>query len=64
MSVRRYPCRWCGDLTEGSDEYVLCSHCFREVEARGIVMVRPWDAAAHSPITPDIEARLRKLLDG
>jgi hypothetical protein len=63
MSVRRFPCRWCRDLTEGVDEYILCDGCFGEVERRGMVAVTPWDDAAHSPITPALEASLRKLLD-
>jgi hypothetical protein len=64
MSVRSFPCRWCGDLTEGVDEWVLCPPCFRELERRGIVMVKPRDDLVHTPITPAIEARLRKLLEG
>jgi hypothetical protein len=63
MSVRRFPCRWCLDLTEGVDEYLLCAGCFRELEQRGVVYVSPRDATAQSPISPDVEASLRRLLD-
>jgi hypothetical protein len=64
MSVRRFPCRWCGDLTEGLDLYVLCDPCQHELAWRGVVMVTPFDGAVNSPMTPEVEARLRKLLDG
>jgi hypothetical protein len=63
MSVRRFPCRWCGDLAEGVDFYVLCDPCQHELARRGVVMVRPHDDALNSPMAPALEAQLRKLLD-
>jgi hypothetical protein len=63
MSVRSFRCRWFGDLTDGVDEWVLCLRCFQELERLGVVVLDPWDHLMHAPITPDVEARLRKLLD-
>jgi hypothetical protein len=62
MPASRYPCRACGLLTEGVDTYVICSACTLDFEMRYREAVR--DGVQHlPPITGDIEARLRRLLD-
>jgi hypothetical protein len=62
MAVSRYPCRVCGQPTEGMDTYVVCSGCLLRVEMRS--KERDGDGVDHlSPITGETEARLRKLLD-
>lgn len=63
MSVQRFPCRVCGSLTSGVDSYVVCSDCLRDFERRFNGDVKPHDEIAHAHITPEVEARLRKLLD-
>jgi hypothetical protein len=62
MAVSRYPCRVCGQLTEGVDTYVVCSGCLLRVEMRS--RERVGDGVQHLPrIAGETEARLRKRLD-
>lgn len=57
-----FPCRACGLPTEGVDTYVICSDCALDFELR--FGDARHDGAKHlAPITGDIEARLRQLLD-
>jgi len=63
MSVRRFPCRVCGSLTSGADSYVVCADCLGEVELRFSEGVNSNDEFAHAPIPPEVEAKLRKLLN-
>ena len=62
MSVRWYPCRWCGDSAAGLDIYLLCAACLTELQARG-VLVRLRDMAVNAHLTPSEEANVRRLLD-
>jgi hypothetical protein len=67
MAVPRYPCRSCGQLTEGEDAYVVCVGCLEELEAAAQAD-RTWrpieDDIVAAPLAPhEVEARLRKLLD-
>jgi hypothetical protein len=66
MGVSRYPCRVCGRATWGEDRYVVCEGCLTDLE---VSPARPAPAergeAAGMPLSPDeVEARLRRLLDG
>jgi hypothetical protein len=67
MAVSRFPCRSCGQPTEGEDAYVVCAGCLEELDAaaeydRGR---RPGeDDVVATPLAPhEVEAQLRKLLD-
>jgi hypothetical protein len=62
MSVRWFPCRWCGESAAGVDTYVLCAACLAELQARG-VLARPPEKSVHVPLTPREEANVRRLLD-
>ena len=72
MTPSRFPCRLCGQSTDGVDAYVVCADCAAEYEryAGG----RPGDDGRWSyppPTGPaglplsagEVEASLRKLLD-
>ena len=62
MAVSRYPCRVCAQFTEGVDTYVVCSGCLTRFEMR--FRERVGDGVDHlPPVTGDVEARLRRLLD-
>jgi hypothetical protein len=63
MNVRWYACRVCGGSTAGEDSYVVCSDCLKHYEQRPRVNFQDYDEAAHAPISPEVEAHLRKLLD-
>jgi hypothetical protein len=68
MPARRFPCRVCGASTDGVDTYVVCADCLRDFDTgrrTGVVLrnVRPYDALAHARMTPEDEARVRRLLD-
>jgi hypothetical protein len=63
MSVRWYACRVCGGSTAGEDSYVVCSDCLKHYEQRPRATFRDYDEVAQAPISPEVEARLRKLLD-
>jgi hypothetical protein len=63
-----FPCRVCGTSTEGEDTYVVCVDCLRDYDngirtGMRIDSVRLYDELAHAPLTPEDEARLRKLLE-
>ena len=70
MHSSRYPCRVCGQATDGLDTYVICLDCAEEYELRsdGPVKDRP-DAAPSAalsghPLSDDEKLeRLRALLD-
>jgi hypothetical protein len=68
MGPLSFPCRVCGQPTDGLDTYVVCADCVHDFESghrTGMVLknVRPYDALAHAPLTPEDEARVRRLLD-
>jgi len=67
MAVSRYPCRSCGQPTEGEDAYVVCTGCLEEIEAEARheeIRHAADDEYVPEPLAPhEIEARLRKLLD-
>jgi hypothetical protein len=63
MGVRWSPCRVCGDATAGEDSYVICGDCALDFAERCLGTRKPADDLARAPITPEIEAQLRKLLD-
>ena len=70
MHSSRYPCRVCGQATDGLDTYVICFDCAEEYELRsdGPVTGRP-DALPSAaltthPLSDDEKLeRLRALLD-
>lgn len=73
MYVSRFPCRACGQSTEGEDTYVVCSRCLAELEPPSGQYAQeqetwhrsPPGGAMHVPLAPDeVEARVKKLLDG
>jgi hypothetical protein len=63
MDESWFPCRWCGDTTAGVDSYVVCADCVRDFELRVSADTSAYDDTAQAPIAPEVEARLRKLLD-
>jgi hypothetical protein len=67
MAVSRFPCRSCGQPTEGVDPYVVCSWCLDELEAAARHAELQWAADDDFVVTPlaphEVEARLRRLLD-
>lgn len=72
MAASRFPCRVCGQSTEGVDVYVVCSDCVAEYEQRahdgladgGRSPQLPPTRSTQPPLTArEVEARLRRLLD-
>jgi len=72
MTPSRFPCRLCGQSTEGVDAYVVCSDCVAEYEQYAaerlggddrMPFVPPADPVALPLTAGEMEARLRKLLD-
>ena len=72
MTPSRFPCRVCGQSTEGVDVYVVCSDCVAEYEQRaserlgddGRSPSLPSAGHVPQPLTAgEVEASLRKLLD-
>lgn len=72
MSIKRYPCRICGRSTDGADTYVVCAECADEYDrltdlAGASVFVTPSvvppDLSCPEPMSPEVEAWLRRLLD-
>jgi hypothetical protein len=63
MTARRYPCFICHDFTEGADEYAVCRDCLRKIDREAAATRRQRDTLVYSPITPEVEAQLRRLLD-
>ena len=72
MAASRFPCRVCGQSTEGIDLYVVCSDCVAEYEQQardrlgddGRFPSLPPTYSTQAPLTAgEVEARLRKLLD-
>ena len=70
MHSSRYPCRVCGQATDGLDTYVICFDCAEEYELRSVGPVKDRPEAAPSaaltdyPISEDEQLeRLRALLD-
>ena len=70
MYMSRFPCRVCGQPTEGLDTYVVCHDCLEAFEARaGRRSTYEADAQmpmaiAGIPLSPDeVQERLRALLD-
>ena len=72
MATWYFPCRVCGQLTVGSDVYVVCAACAAEYEQRaghrlgeeGLSPQFPLAGQLQLPLTAgEIEASLRKLLD-
>jgi len=62
LARSRFPCRVCGQPTDGVDTYVVCWDCLARFEMRA--RERDGDGVRHlPPIKGDVEARLRKLLD-
>jgi hypothetical protein len=62
MNVRWFPCRWCGDATTGVDSYVVCTECVEDFDLRVRADGNPYSDSAQTPITSEVEARLRRLL--
>jgi hypothetical protein len=48
---------------EGPDTYVVCDACVRDFDKGSTGWIRLYDALAREPLSPEVEARLRKLLD-
>lgn len=70
MHRSRFPCRVCGQSTDGPDTYVICQDCVDEYErlAEWPATGRPDFAAVEAPTLyplsdDEVEARLRHLLD-
>ena len=72
MTAPYFPCRVCGQSTEGVDVYVVCADCAAEYERRADERQGGEDQPPYLPSTgpvqapltaSEIEARLRKLLD-
>ena len=67
MAVSRYPCRSCGQLTDGEDAYVVCGGCLDELDAAAQAdggLRHAEDDVGAAPLAPhEVEAQLRKLLD-
>ena len=63
MGVRWVPCRVCGAATEGEDSSVVCGYCALDFVARCIWTRTPPVDPEPTPITPEAEARVRRLLD-
>jgi hypothetical protein len=72
MTASRFPCRVCGQSTEGVDVYVVCSDCVAEYDRRAVEgpgddvrsAYLPPTGPVHLPLTAgEVEARLRKMLD-
>jgi hypothetical protein len=70
MHSSRYPCRVCGQATDGLDTYVICLDCAEEYELRSDGPVKDRPEAAPSvvlslyPLSEDEQLeRLRALLD-
>ena len=71
MPASRYPCRVCGQSTEGQDSYVVCPPCVEDFEMRAgereSTALQAFRSPAEPPVVPlspdEVEARLRKLLD-
>ena len=62
MSGSRFPCRVCGQPTDAQDTYVVCVDCATRFEMRA--RERDGDGIRHlPPITGEVEARLRALVD-
>ena len=72
MTASRFPCRVCGQSTEGVDVYVVCSDCVAEYEQHAVDRLTEDGQSQYlpstcstqaSPMAGELEARLRKLLD-
>ena len=72
MTPSRFPCRLCGQSTDGVDAYVVCSDCVAEYEQHAAErqgedgrsrFLSPTDPTTLSLTAGEMEARLRKLLD-
>jgi hypothetical protein len=63
MTAPRYPCFICHYFTEGADEYVVCRACLHRIDREAAATKRQRDTLVYSPITPEVAARLRRLLD-
>jgi hypothetical protein len=64
MDPLRFPCRVCGTSTDGVDTYVVCVDCLQDFDSgrRSGMRLQPNDELARAPLTPEAEARVRKLL--
>jgi hypothetical protein len=63
VDVSFFPCCVCGCSTFGIDRYVVCANCEKEYDQRPFWEIQDYDEVAYASITPEVEARLRKLLD-
>jgi hypothetical protein len=63
MDLRQHSCYFCGDPTNGEDSYVACVPCLLTLEREAAIDRRRRKDAARSRITPEVEARLRRLLN-
>ena len=72
MTPSRFPCRLCGQSTEGVDGYVVCLDCVDEYDRHAAEWQgldgRSSFASSTDPLAlpltaGEMEARLRKLLD-
>jgi len=62
MAASHFPCRVCGQPTQGADSYVVCLDCAMRFEMRFRESIG--DGVMHLPhVTGDIEALLKKLVD-
>jgi hypothetical protein len=71
MAAFRFPCRVCGQATDGIDTYVVCTDCIAELDLLSSVQAiddesarpSPHDLVHVAPSQDEIDARVRKLLD-
>jgi hypothetical protein len=71
MAAFRFPCRVCGQATDGLDSYVVCSDCIAELDLLSSIQAVDGepsqsgenDLVHASPSQDEIDARVRKLLD-
>jgi hypothetical protein len=71
MAALRFPCRICGQSTDGTDTYVVCADCIEELDLLSSVQAvdeehdrpSPHDLVHVAQSQDEIDARIRKLLD-
>ena len=71
MAAFRFPCRICGQATDGIDTYVVCADCIAELDLLtsaqrdddAAARAAPHDLVHAAPSQDEIDARIRKLLD-
>ena len=71
MTASRFPCRICGQATDGPDSYVVCPDCIAELDLLSGIQhadeeyarLAGHDLVHVTPSQDEIDARIRKLLD-